>query len=581
MNITEIRLKNFLSHKDSKLRFKSNGLLGVVGENGTGKSALVKDAVTWALWGRSRTGGAGDDLIHWDEPSCCVSVRLTINNKFYIVTRERKREAKTKLYLKRIETNGELFDESKMVLKDTQQEINKILGMSYDVFRNSCCIEQGDANSFSKLSPKEAGILILRILQLDNYSRYKIKATDNFVSCKLEADKLELANSYLDEKLKSIKDVNKTKQKKSQELKYKEKEHKSLESKYEKAEKQYSNIYRKWQQVNIKIKEFNVDLANLDRSLTKLSKQVETLDKINGKCPICDTHLKEDKKQQIKENFLREYQSLLDRKTQLENHVESHTERLNKDQKSLESFNLRELRDSLTTSLSDISGLKGEVDSLSRNVVSLKETQSKRDDNTKLLTSLRANEEVYSELATAFGPRGIPLLIVDNVLRELEVLINNYINLLSDLSIILELHTQRESTVGDLIDTFQIMINDGLNCRPYFNYSGGERMIIDLALRLGLSELLARRNNFKVETLIIDEGLGSLDDANQRNLMKTLFNLTSKFKKIIVITHTQAKDYFTDFLSIVKKDKISFIDNFGNMCYNDNGGHVYEKTHKE
>ena len=85
---------------------------------------------------------------------------------------------------------------------------------------------------------------------------------------------------------------------------------------------------------------------------------------------------------------------------------------------------------------------------------------------------------------------------------------------------------------------------------------------------MGLSELLARRNNFKIETLIIDEGLGTLDDTNQTNFIKTLIKLTSKFKKIIVITHTPVKDYFKQTIQLKKNNGISTVDQSGLKWYN-------------
>jgi len=180
MDIKKVKLTNFLSHKDTSFMFP-RGLTGLVGLNGTGKSSLVKDSVTWALWGRARCGGAGDDLIHKNEDYCKVHLNFSVNGREYLVIRTRTRDKKTQLDFHEIigEQGNEL---TRPVLKATQDDINKTLGMDYEIFRNSCCIEQGHADSFSKLAPKDAGKLILTILQLGDYSKYKMAAIDKLIN---------------------------------------------------------------------------------------------------------------------------------------------------------------------------------------------------------------------------------------------------------------------------------------------------------------------------------------------------------------------------------------------------------------
>ena len=132
--------------KNIDITIPRNKLIVITGISGSGKSSLVVDAVTWALWGRSRSSGAGDDLIHYGESACKVSVTLVIDEAEYVVTRTRTRDKKTTLS---VESNS--GNESGVVIKDTQERINRITGATYEVFKNSCFIEQGQFNSFSNL----------------------------------------------------------------------------------------------------------------------------------------------------------------------------------------------------------------------------------------------------------------------------------------------------------------------------------------------------------------------------------------------------------------------------------------------
>ncbi len=81
-------------------------------------------------------------------------------------------------------------------------------------------------------------------------------------------------------------------------------------------------------------------------------------------------------------------------------------------------------------------------------------------------------------------------------------------------------------------------------------------MSINLALRLGVSDIIAKRGSFKgkMETLIIDEGFGALDEQGRRNMIDILRKLRTRFKKVIVISHIEeVKKAFEDTLLITKE----------------------------
>jgi exonuclease SbcC len=64
-------------------------------------------------------------------------------------------------------------------------------------------------------------------------------------------------------------------------------------------------------------------------------------------------------------------------------------------------------------------------------------------------------------------------------------------------------------------------------------------MRINLALRLGVSEAITRRSGYRgrIETLVIDEGFGALDEEGRRATVEILQALRQRFKKILVISH--------------------------------------------
>jgi len=574
MNLTKITLTNFLSHKFTAVDFP-DGLTGILGLNGSGKSSLVIDAVTWGLWGKSRVSGAGDDLIRHGASECEVALELEVNGILYAVSRVRTKNRRTQLFLEKQEAGHLVQDISRAVLKDTQEDINRLLGMTYEVFKNSCCIEQGNIGSFSELTPTEASKVLSSILQLDKYVQYTDVAMSKFMDAKTGAGYIEVNIANLEERLDKAKDIDKVKQIEISKVDQLKSALESATSKYTKALNQFNNLTNNRENVSKDSETIKSELSDKDKGLLRIDKQLKLLEKINGNCPVCKNDLDADHKQTIITSLEAEKYMLESNQKHLEGLKDSYHNKFLKVTTEMRSLKLDDKKDKVIILDNKLNQIQAVVDTLEKTSENVETIQNKLKENSERLVELDKLQTIYSELASAFKPKGIPLLIIDNVISELQILINETLQVLSDLPITIEITTQREGVSGDTLDTFQILIRDGNKIRPYFNYSGGEKTIIDLSIRLGLSELLARRNNFKIETLIIDEGLGTLDDTNQTNFIETLIKLTSKFKKIIVITHTPVKDYFKQAIQLKKNNGISTVDQSGLKWYNS----ISERTH--
>src|SRR5690606_7601529 len=83
--------------------------------------------------------------------------------------------------------------------------------------------------------------------------------------------------------------------------------------------------------------------------------------------------------------------------------------------------------------------------------------------------------------------------------------------------------TQRRLKSRDgLAETLDIQIMDSAGERPYDNYSGGEQFRVNFAIRLALSQLLAKRAGARLQTLVIDEGFGSQDPNGRQRLIEAI-----------------------------------------------------------
>jgi exonuclease SbcC len=109
-------------------------------------------------------------------------------------------------------------------------------------------------------------------------------------------------------------------------------------------------------------------------------------------------------------------------------------------------------------------------------------------------------------------------------------------------------------------ETLDIQISDSAGIRDYEMYSGGEAFRINFAIRLALAEVLAQRAGARLQTLVIDEGFGSQDEAGRQRLVEAINLVKDEFAKILVITHIDSlKDAFPSRIEVTKTHRGSVV----------------------
>jgi exonuclease SbcC len=148
------------------------------------------------------------------------------------------------------------------------------------------------------------------------------------------------------------------------------------------------------------------------------------------------------------------------------------------------------------------------------------------------------DQVVYDELRKAFGKNGVPAMIIEAAIPELEESANLLLARMTDGRMSLHFSTQREkiNTEG-VIETLDIEIADELGTRSYELYSGGEAFRINFAIRVALSQMLARRAGAHLRTLFIDEGFGTQDEDGRNKLVEAITAIQEEFELVLVITH--------------------------------------------
>lgn len=141
-------------------------------------------------------------------------------------------------------------------------------------------------------------------------------------------------------------------------------------------------------------------------------------------------------------------------------------------------------------------------------------------------------------LRDAFGKNGIPALIIEETLPEIEDRANRLLERLARGRTRVHLETLKDKKAGGTKETLDIKITDeGGVPRPYETFSGGEAFRVNFALRIALAQLLAERSGVRIRTLVVDEGFGTQDRQGIDDIVEAIQVIRDDFDKILVITH--------------------------------------------
>ncbi|MGE5224098.1 MAG: SbcC/MukB-like Walker B domain-containing protein, partial [Omnitrophica WOR_2 bacterium] len=169
----------------------------------------------------------------------------------------------------------------------------------------------------------------------------------------------------------------------------------------------------------------------------------------------------------------------------------------------------------------------------------------------------------YKQLERAFGKDGVPALLIEQAMPEIERKANEILDRLSGGTMSVRFLTQaayKDKHREDLRETLDILISDGVGTRDYETYSGGENFRVNFAIRLALSEVLAQRAGARLQTLVIDEGFGSQDAIGRQRLIEAINSFRQDFSKILVISHLdELKDAFPNRIEVEKTDRGSTV----------------------
>ncbi|MEM0483042.1 MAG: AAA family ATPase, partial [Nitrososphaerota archaeon] len=125
MRINELKVRNLLSHKDTRIVFPS-GLTAIVGENGAGKTALL-DAISYALF-KEHSRGVDENLINRRADSAEVSLKFTAGGREYSIEWRIRRKSRAVANMRELPSNKPILIDAGE--RTVLPEVEKRLGIS-------------------------------------------------------------------------------------------------------------------------------------------------------------------------------------------------------------------------------------------------------------------------------------------------------------------------------------------------------------------------------------------------------------------------------------------------------------------
>jgi len=623
MQLTDLVIDNFMSVGHAEENLSNRGLVLIQGDNqsndsmesnGSGKSTIYSEAVTWVLFGETIRGLKGDEIVKRSVgKNTRVSQTIIEDEVTYEVIRHRKhKDFKNQVFLLR---NGE--DITGKSDAETTNMVEGILDMDFVTFTNSVLFGQGISKMFASATDSEQKKILERMLQIDIFKQCADLSKEHMTVLSQEKVRLLSKLESLDNEYKQLNQTVEDLQKKEAELSTQIAENiealKIQKDGYVKERIQYKDdeilseigsikdliskvesLMSKYDAYQTKVNETEGHISMVSSGINKDQRLLEQLamerkDLLSGKnvptmCKTCGQPLPKGDTTALEAKLnkdIKEAMEELVKSNDLLDGLEGTKEFLAEKLKEKEPLTARylELRDDLATEQAKLKSNMAHRADLDRLVLStdkqiaqqeklLEETYTDliQDCIDKIgmvehdhamfsgeLETATAQYDKYKFWCDGFGNSGIKSLLLDSVTPFLNTRANEYLGRLSDSTITVQFNTQTPLKSGEMREKFSVEVTNDNGDDEYKGNSGGEKRRVDVAISLALQDLVSSRSNKKINLCLYDEAFDGLDGVGCEKIISLLKEKQSEKDTIFVITHNDSlRCHFDNVITVQK-----------------------------
>jgi DNA repair exonuclease SbcCD ATPase subunit len=561
IRIKDLTIKNFMSTGavTQAIDFSKDQLTLVLGENldqggedsgsrnGTGKSSII-NALSYALYGQALTNIKRNNLINkTNGKGMLVTLNFEKGGDQYRIERGRSPNI-LKFYINNRE-QVVLEDESQGDSRKTQEDIDKLLGMSHTMFKNIVALNTY-TEPFLSMKTNDQREIIEQLLGITLLSekasilKDQIKTTKDAITEEtLKINAIQSSNLKIQESIEQLKKRQRAwlsqHETDCKNLEKSINELKQLDIDQEIADHE---VLKNWKETNSKknnlVKDLNsyeLSLLKANATVKKLEKDVEDLDE--AKCYACGQSLHENKKQEILEEKANELLDAINYVNEINEKIVTIKEEIlklgnlsnppntyydsEKDAYNHQN-NMMHLKKTLDSKIIEIDPYQEQIDSLTETAL-----QEVEWSNVNSLTGFKEHQEFLLKLLTS----------KDSFIRK-KIIDQNLLYLNSRLSVYLE-HlglTHQVVFLNDLSVEIKMLGQD----LDFDNLSRGERNRLILGLSFAFRDVWESLYE-NINILFIDELIDSgMDTAGVENSLAVLKKMSrERSKNIFLISHRE------------------------------------------
>ncbi len=557
LEFIELKYRNFLSFGSQLTEIKfEKGFNLITGKNGGGKSGSLLDPLSYCLFGKPYRKVNIRELVNrTNKKKLYTECSFKINEDVYKIVRTQLPDTI------QIFKNNKDFDleSSKKLIQD---EINRIIGIDYNMFRQIIALGINYNKSFLEMEKNEKREILESITNVkilgEMLKNLKISISNLKTQRQINKSTLDLLEGNLYQSDIRLQELTNAKNNFDENLKV---ELKRIDEKLISQRKELKDNNKKLEKLKEKIEDvkiFEKRLKEIKDEISKISKSInverykeetakETLKffETNNICSSCNQEITEEHKSseisKLNETLLNSSKTIIANESLLEVLEEEDSAIRNKITKQEKlKFDIESINQKIKYNEKEIKeNEKRREETINKKLdFDLDSLQKEFDDNSKKYLELFDKDESQSKelnnyeiVSSIISDNGIKAYFFKKIMPILNNKINDYLKTF-DLRVKIEINELLEDKITSL--DFQ------KNELSYFSHSEGEKKRIDISILLAFIDMTKIICNWDCSLLIFDEILDAkVDEDGLETIINTLKNFTVNNKKLCsyVISH--------------------------------------------
>ena len=587
-----LRWDNCFSYgRDNILDLNDSNLTQLVGTNGMGKSSIPL-IIEEVLFNKNSKGIKKQEIQNrFVNDGYAINLTFQVDEDEYEIDVSRKATIKCKLY-----KNGE--DISSHTATNTYKTVQDLLGLDFKTFTQLVYQNTNTSLQFLTATDTNRKKFLIDLLKLEEYVEFFEIFREAAREISFEVNNLngrsDTIVKWLEEnKLESmdilpILNLPKFSEKDEQDLqqlrydfeKISEKNKKIIDNNFvrERLLEHETNEHRQYKGEEISLTAMLQQLGVYNAKEAEASAHMDKLSELEGQCPTCESEIDDEKLEQLNLDYL-------NAKTNAHNNLVSLTEKIaeakehnklctirDSQQREYESL-IRDWDSGLPSIILDGDDLSSSIDELSSKIarsrneiedISASNLVAERH-NTRISIIQEQSEGMEAQLeevvaalgkieeqAThleilkkAFSTNGLLAYKIENLVKDLEEITNEYLAELSSGRFSLEFVVTN--------DKLNVEITDNAKVVDILALSSGELARVNTATLLAIRKLMSSISSSRINTLFLDEIISVLDEEGKEKLVEILLG---EDLNTYLVSHGWTHPLLAK-IEVIKEDNIS------------------------